>query len=115
MAYIPIYVDKNDINLIKEKLNADSEIAYVIYKGKQKWSVCNVMDQLNDGEYYLWHIPGGQIKKITEGKIDILGKQFRKFFGVTGNMMEEDGWVKDPFKGWRGPHIASNKRLPYSW
>ena len=33
MAWIPIYKDENDAILIKEKLNADSEIAFISSKG----------------------------------------------------------------------------------
>ena len=113
MAWIPIYADENDFLLIMDKLNQDPEIAFIAPNGRKKWIAVHSMNQLRDGTYYLWHMPGGPIKNYQEGRVDVLGTKLRKLFNVPGNMLEEAGLVKDPFKGWKGPHQAGDKNLPF--
>lgn len=59
MAWIPFYTDENDWGMILEKINSDPEIAILMSNGERKWIAKNKIGQLQDGRYYLWHIPGG--------------------------------------------------------
>ena len=93
MPWIPIYADENDFLLIMEKLNDDSDIAFIVPNGRKKWIAVHSINLLNDGTYYLWHMPGGPIQNYKEGRVDVLGKKLRKLFNVPGNMLEEAGFV----------------------
>lgn len=114
MAWIPIYADEDDFITITEKLNADSEIAYLLPDGKERWIAHAEVEYLQDGDYMLWHTPGGEILRFRKGKRDINT-------GVLGKLMKypvdppliEAGWVEDPWKGWKGPHASDNETLPF--
>jgi hypothetical protein len=97
MAWIPIYADEKDIIQIFHKLNSDPEIAYIISHGKNKWIASDRIMEQNDGMYYLWHIPGGQLKKYKK----------------TRNGVEEAWMVKNPFKGWKNAHQSDNPQIPF--
>lgn len=113
MAWIPIYADEDDFIQIMEKLNADNEIAHIVSKGTRTWITCSALENITDGVHSLWHMPGGPLVLFEEGKTNILGNRFKRLFGVKGNMLEAAGWVKDPFKGWKGPQRADAEHLPF--
>ncbi|MGX9987115.1 hypothetical protein [Soonwooa purpurea] len=76
MAWIPIYLNKGDINILNDFLNSEQEIAFLISVGKNKWiakSEWNILADIEKdsfiGEYYIpktceysmWHIPSGKL------------------------------------------------------
>jgi len=113
LAWIPFYADKADIALIVTRLNNDADIAYILRGWWGRWKACRTVEDLEDGSYCLWHVPGGPIASYVEGKADILGNALRKRMGIAGNMLEEHGVVQDPWKGWKGPHVTGQKNVPF--
>lgn len=116
MAWIPFYADDEDFISIIERLNNDSEIAFIQPHRKyfnKKWIAQYKVKQLNHKECCLWHIPGGEIKRYVKGeRIDFSGKLHR-LFNKPQRMLVKSGSVADPWKGWRGPHILGEKNVPF--
>jgi len=113
LAWIPFYADKVDIVLIVSKLNHDTDIAYILPGTWGRWKAHRTAEDLQDGTYCLWHVAGGPITSYREGKDDILGSAMRRQMGIAGNMLEEDGIVLAPWKGWKGPHVTGKKSVPF--
>lgn len=107
------YADESDFKLILSKLNNDPEIAFIVSDGKRKWIAKNQVSHLDDGRYYLWHIPSGKLPLFKEGKVDILGESLRKRMNISGRTSVEAGWVKNPFEGWTELCPCADSTIPF--
>jgi len=112
MAWIPFYADDDDFISIIERLNDDSEIAFIQPYGNKKWIAKKQIERLSNGDYCLWHIPGGEIKRYIKGETNIFYGALQRLLNAP-KMMEESGTVANPWKGWKGPHQADNKDVPF--
>lgn len=113
MAWIPFYADGDDFVSIIERLNGDSEIAFIQPYGKGKWIAKERIERLTNGDHCLWHIPGGEIKRYSEGKRNVFSGVLQRLVDAPKKMTEESGLVATPWKGWKGPHESGKKDTPF--
>ena len=113
MAWLPFYADSNDYTQIIERLNVDSEIAFIRPHGEGKWIAIQQVDKLDNGEYCLWHIPGGEITHYIDREKTIFSCSLRRLFNAPKKMTEASGTVRDPWKGWKGPRDSGWKEVPF--
>jgi len=113
MACLLFYADENDFKLILSKLNNDPGIAFIVSDGNRKWIAKNQVGHLDDGGYYLWHIPSGKLPLFKEGEVDFLGKHLRKRMNILRRPFVEAGWVEDPFEGWKELRPCANSTKPF--
>ena len=96
MAWLPMYLHGNDLELLCEWLNAEKEIAFLVSNGERKWiAVDRVEKPLIEGKYILWHIPSGPIP--------VPGK------GAASRVL-----IKDPWSGWQEKRQAPHLSIPFS-
>jgi hypothetical protein len=106
MAWIPMYLINKDLEFLNDWLNQDGEIAFLISNGNKKWiakNQHNISEDLgtqkfesdhdfyipNYVEYYLWHIPSGDLP-----------------------LFESDQKI-NPWIGWKELRTGANSRIPY--
>ena len=110
MAWIPMYLLDKDVEFLNDWLNQEEEIAFLVSNGHKRWIAkkehnvsADIGTQLiGDGyalgmpnyvEYYLWHIPSGQLPLLGDSG----GTATLK---LTREHWEKDGKVIDPWSGW---------------
>lgn len=113
MAWIPFYADEDDFISIIERLNDDSEIAFILPCGNGKWIAKKQIEQLGKGDHCLWHIPGGEIKQYIEGEKNIISGVLRRLLNAPKKMSEKSGTVSNPWNGWKGPHESGKIDVPF--
>ena len=122
MAWLPMYLLREDVEFLNDWLNQEEEIAFLVSNGNKKWIAKKQHDIHSDigtqdfgegynfkmpnyVEYNLWHISSGQLPLLGEFK----GAKLR--FSKTDN--GEDGKVLDPWAGWTEIRTGANPRVPY--
>jgi hypothetical protein len=108
-----MYADENDFRLIFQRLDSDPEVAIIVPNGTKKWIAKSQVGHLEDGRYYLWHVPSGKLPLYKEGKVDILGKRLRTLLNVAGLPLVEADWIEDPWAAWKGPCITTDPNVPF--
>jgi hypothetical protein len=110
MAWIPLYLVRQDLELLNDWLNKEEEIAFLVKNGAGKWIAkkeYKIIDEIgtqtfrgignfpmaNFIEYNLWHIPSGQLPLIGDGT--------------------SDTFITDPWAGWTENRQGYNHRVPY--
>jgi len=63
---IGLYVDESDIELLRERLNADPEIAFILPDGPGRWRAVWQVDDAQ-GQTMLWHVPAGPLPLLARG------------------------------------------------
>jgi hypothetical protein len=92
-GHIDLYVDEPDVELLRERLNADPEIAFIIPEGPGRWrAVWQIQDA--SGKTILWHVPAGPLPLLASG-------------------YEPDTLIKDPFAGWQERRKGYYDYVPY--
>lgn len=89
---INLYVDEADVELLRERLNADAEIAFIIPEGPGRWRASWQVDDAS-GMTVLWHVPAGPLPLLTP--------------------LGQDTLVEDPFAGWQEREQGFYEYLPY--
>lgn len=103
MPSLQFYADSDDFLLIWQRLQADPEIACILPHGgrrwirwrARKWIACRVPQDMPDGRYVLWHIPGGPLPLLSP---DFEG---------------ESTPIEDPFSGWAELRPGADPRVPF--
>jgi hypothetical protein len=110
MGWIPLYLVKQDIEVLNDWLNKEEEIAFLVSNGEGNWIAkqqCKIIDEIgtqtfegsrnfqiaNFVEYNLWHIPSGQLPLLGNGT--------------------PDTFITDPWVGWTENKQGANHRVPY--
>ncbi|WP_147332826.1 hypothetical protein [Archangium gephyra] len=91
-------MDEPDIELLRERLNRDPEIAFILPEGPGHWRAVWQIDDAQ-GQTMLWHVPGGPLPLLRRGA-------------------EKDSLIEDPFAGWTACRAGRDKTVPYfgpSW
>lgn len=123
MPLIPMYLQYEDVEFLKDWLNQEEEIAYLVSNGHKRWIAKKEYDILTDigtqqiipsyettipdhVEYNLWHIPSGPLPLLEP----ISG-------GVSLKLSKED-WIPEnivgnPWLGWNELRTGQNFRVPY--
>ncbi len=92
-GWLGLYVDVPDIELLREHLNADPEIAFILPEGPRQWRAAWQLDDAH-GKTMVWHVPGGPLPLLAHGG-------------------EEDTVIADPFAGWQERRQGLYPHLPY--
>ncbi len=108
-----MYLIDADMAKLLSWLNSDREIAFICPNGKKSWIAKQTRESISEGRHILWHVPSGPLPLYRRSAKDILGAIFRKRLELPGLPLEEDGFIKDPWSGWKGPCEASNSNVPF--
>ena len=92
-GWIGLYVDEPDIKLLRERLNADPEIAFILPDGPGRWRAVWQVDDAQ-GQTMLWHVPAGPLPLLARGG-------------------EPDTLIEDPFAGWTERRAGRDRTVPY--
>lgn len=123
MAWIPMYLLRDDIALLNDWLNQEDEIAFLVSRGTKKWIAKKQHDILSDlgtqkfgqghdfaipnfVEYNLWHVPSGPLP-LLESNSGGVKLRFNK------EDWSNDGKILDPWSGWTEIRTGANSRIPY--
>jgi hypothetical protein len=91
-GWIGLYVDEPDIELFRERLNADPEIAFILPEGPGRWRAVWQVEEAQ-GQTMLWHVPGGPLPLLIPSGRDAL--------------------IDDPFAGWQELEPGRDRTVPY--
>lgn len=102
MAWTPMYLEKEDVDLLIDWLNGEDGIAYIVNTGPFKWKAVDTYEYKEDVNLSLWHKPGGRLPLITEeNKMEY---PYREFIDNPYNE-----WRNDSFK----KYSEEYKTVPY--
>jgi hypothetical protein len=118
MAWLPFFVDEQDTVLLRDRLNADPEIAFLVSAGlvhpersdvgtavsggyRQRWKAESKVDTLADGRHVLWHVPGGPLPLRPDTSQ-----------GVTLGALRNQRAIPDPWSGWVEEQAGANSTGP---
>jgi len=99
MAWLPFYAADNDFVLLRDFLNDESEVAFVVSERPRlwlakRWRAVPTVDGLAPGRYCLWHVPSGPLPLMQRRKA-------------------QPGVITDPFAGWREKRRGADPSSPY--
>lgn len=114
MAWTPMYLEKEDVEILNTWLNENEEIAFLVSNGSGKWIAKKQLDIFAESElqmaevrliaedleiqtpysfqYNLWHIPSG--------KLPLIDTSINRF-------------IDDPWSGWTEIRAGANRGVPY--
>ena len=109
MPFLFFYATKRDSEALREWINAEPEVAWIVKVSEQNqeyvWKATNSIDSLPEQQYALWHFKGGPLNI------------------PSGNRGIADAVVADPFNGWAqtltytgatSPWFGANLPGPYN-
>ena len=91
-GWIGLYVDEPDIELFRERLNADPEIAFILPEGPGHWRAVWQIDDAQ-GQTMLWHVPGGPLPLLLPSG--------------------QNAVITNPFAGWQELEPGRDRTVPY--
>lgn len=95
MGWIPLYATAEDLDAVRQWLNAEPEIVWLVADGPERWIARPSVEVLTQPLTTLWHVPAGPLPlELTNGKLPVT-------------------FVDDPWRGWRERHAAANPSTPY--
>jgi hypothetical protein len=94
MPWLPIYADAIDVETILNILNEDTEVAFIISDGPQRWKAVQQLTTLSDGRYCIWTHSAGPLPLLKPNH-------------------EPSELVADPWSGWTEIRAGSNPSHPY--
>ena len=120
MAWLPMYLMREDVELLNDWLNLEDEIAFLTSNGNKRWIARKAHNILVDIEgrdfsnqvrvpkyieYNLWHIPSGPLPLIGTSMSETL-----KFWNKD---QDKEKKVLDPWSGWKEVRTGANSEIPY--
>lgn len=124
MAWIPMYLLAKDVSFLNDWLNQEKKLLFWVFNGLKKWIAKREHNIVNDigtqvysshgfeyvmpnyVEYYLWHIPSGQLPLLEANN----GSVKLRFQMEDWN---EDGKIDEPWSSWKEIRSGTNSRIPY--
>jgi len=111
---LSFFADEHDARILIARLNADSEIAFIVPDGprpsllsqllntghRQRWKAVQTADALEDGAHILWHVPAGALP--------LLGVE-----GPSTLRPPSDPPIPDPWAGWIEEWRGADPQIPY--
>ncbi|GIH14808.1 hypothetical protein [Rugosimonospora africana] len=91
MAWLPMYLLDDDVNLVVDRFNQDGSLAWLINVDTGRWRAAPHLDRVSVARVGLWHVPSGPLPLFASGR----GKA--------------EGEIPDPWAGWQVDHGG----LPY--
>jgi len=99
MAELIIYATLADIDAVREWINADAGVAWIVKTRESgssySWVARHSIDTLEEQEYAIWHLASGPLN-IPSGDLDV-----------------PDATIEDPFQGWTQTLDRSGATLPW--
>ncbi|HYO58066.1 hypothetical protein [Archangium sp.] len=98
-GWLGFYAHEEDTYLLRQRLDEDPEIAFILQNGPGRWRAVENIDELQ-GKTVLWHVPGGPLPLLGRG---------------AG---EPDTLIENPFAGWQERREGLDYSVPYfgpSW
>jgi hypothetical protein len=98
MAWTPMYADEQDFQVIRDWLNNEEEIAYLVSNGEKKWIAKATIETLTPEpvkQYLLWHIPSGPLPLLGETSQD------------------PDGIIENSWEGWTEKRTGAHYGVPF--
>jgi hypothetical protein len=95
MPCIPLYATAVDFELLREWLNGDDEIAYIVAAGSRHWIAVPTVEQLPGRRVCLWHTPSGPLPLLDNSR--------------------KETWptVPNPWSGWEEVRTGADPSVPY--
>lgn len=93
MPWLPLYLNKTDLETLISWLNAETEIAYIVSDGPKKWKAVHGLPTPVDGRHCLWHTESGPLPLLRK--------------------LLPDGEIHDPWSGWKEARTGANSSCPY--
>ncbi|WP_146210129.1 hypothetical protein [Vitiosangium sp. GDMCC 1.1324] len=91
-GWLGLYAEDTDVLFLRDRLNEDSEIAFLMPEGPGRWRAVWQLDELL-GKTMLWHVPGGPLPLLRPG--------------------ERDSIIEEPFAGWEELRPGMDYSVPY--
>ena len=91
-GWLGLYVEEADVPLLRDRLNEDPEIAFLMPEGPGRWRAVWQTDELL-GKTMLWHVPGIPLPLLRPGG--------------------QDSVIEDPFAGWQELRPGMDYSVPY--
>jgi len=96
---LSFFIDKQDLDLLVRRLNADPEIAFIVldksresdHRSSRWWKAVRTVVVISDGSHSLWHVPAGPLLQVSipTGIVPVIGLRPPP--------------IPDPWEGWFGP------------
>ncbi|WP_254519203.1 hypothetical protein [Aquimarina sp. Aq78] len=93
MAWIPLYLNKEDEKELLDLLNSEEQIAFLVSDGNKKWKAVKSLTEFTTDRISLWHNESGPLPLLTESG--------------------EDEWIENPWNGWTEKRTGANPITPY--
>jgi len=90
-----MYLHGTDVDLLVAHLDEDDELAWLVSTGPETWAARPQHPQLPERRFGLWHVTSGPLPLLAP-----LGDG-------------EDGWVEDPWTGWKERRPGADASTPY--
>ena len=121
MPGLSYFIDEDDLHVLIDRLNADTEIAFIVPDGplgpenrghrllwrlgsdmghRQRWRAVQTVDGLRDGRHSLWHVPAGPLPLLKPGREGPL-------------VRPPDPPIPDPWAGWTEERSGAEPEAPY--
>lgn len=84
---IKFYATRDDLLPLLNRLNEDSEIAFLMPDGDTRWKAVQQISTFREGKHYLWHLPSGP---LYYERPPHLPSQLREMYKS----------IPDPWTGW---------------
>lgn len=99
MVNIIFYATKDDVQVIRDWINAEPEVAWIVkvngVNRRYRWRAVFELEQIEEGEYSIWHVPSGPLN-VPSGKLGV-----------------PDRIVANPFAGWSQTLASEGCTLPW--
>jgi hypothetical protein len=93
MAWLPLYMDRDDAGQLLVSLNADPAIAFIVADGPSKWIARQTLPDISQRRVCLWHVPSGPLPLL--------------------NAERATRTVDDPWAGWTELRSGADPTNPY--
>ena len=95
MPWLPIYAKSDDFDLIREWLNTEDSIAFLVSCGPNQWVAVSEVSEWMADKTVLWHIPSGPLPLLA------------------ADSSEKNGVVDDPWSSWTERRAGADPTKPY--
>jgi hypothetical protein len=95
MPALPFYASSDDVLALRDWLNADSSVAFIIREENKRLRAVPRVLGLPDGHHILWEVNSGPLPYY---------QRLRKWYGERAVVST----VPDPWSGWEETHVGAN-------
>jgi len=93
MPWLPMYIDKLDLEMLINWLNEDINIAFIVADGSKRWKAVSYIEKYEDNRHCLWHRESDPLPLLRK--------------------LLPDGKISDPFTGWKETKTGADPKVPY--